>query len=55
VPVTTLGKFLGGLFSIAGVGILALPTGILSSGFFEVMHNRGLPEKCPHCGKDIHE
>lgn len=55
VPITTLGKFLGGLFSIAGVGILALPTGILSSGFFEIMHNRNRIEKCPHCGKEIHE
>lgn len=57
IPMTSLGKFLGGLFAIAGVGLLALPAGILSSGFFEMMHTkqREKIEKCPHCGKDIHE
>lgn len=57
VPITVAGKFLGGLFAIAGVGLLALPAGILSSGFFEMMHNnqKDKDQKCPHCGKDIHE
>lgn len=56
VPVTTLGKFLGGLFAIAGVGLLALPAGILSSGFYELLHREKSPiKKCPHCGKEIHE
>lgn len=56
VPITPLGKFLGGLFAIAGVGLLALPAGILSSGFYEKLH-RDLNQikKCPHCGKEIHE
>lgn len=56
VPITTLGKFLGGLFAIAGVGLLALPAGILSSGFFELLHVDKPREvlTCPHCGKDIH-
>lgn len=56
VPVTPLGKLLGGLFAIAGVGILALPAGILSSGFFEVLYTKNKKgQKCPHCGKDIHD
>jgi voltage-gated potassium channel len=57
VPVTTLGKTLGGLFAIAGVGVLALPAGILSSGFYELLHHDAKPEpkKCPHCGEDIHD
>ncbi|HTJ53312.1 MAG TPA: ion transporter [Cyclobacteriaceae bacterium] len=55
VPITTLGKFLGGLFSIAGIGIIALPTGILSSGFYEIMHNHNRKITCPHCGKDFHD
>jgi voltage-gated potassium channel len=59
VPITSLGKFLGGLFAIAGVGLLALPAGILSSGFYESLHNSVSKEeeikKCPHCGKDLHE
>lgn len=58
VPITDVGKFLGGIFAIAGVGLLALPAGILSSGFFELLHVDRDKEvngkKCPHCGKDIH-
>ena len=57
VPITDLGKFLGGLFAIAGVGLLALPAGILSSGFYEMLHTRESEtvnnNKCPHCGKDL--
>ena len=59
VPITPLGKFLGGLFAIAGVGLLALPAGILSSGFFEMLHQKNAAPKttkvCPHCGKEIHD
>ncbi len=59
VPITGWGKFLGGLFAIAGVGLLALPAGILSSGFFEMLHQKNGPQKstkiCPHCGKEIHD
>lgn len=55
VPITGLGRLLGGMFAITGVGLLALPAGILSSGFFEMMHSPK-PKKhtCPHCGKDFH-
>jgi voltage-gated potassium channel len=59
VPVTSLGKFLGGVFALAGVGLLALPAGILSSGFFEMLHekrsesNSKSVKVCPHCGKEI--
>jgi voltage-gated potassium channel len=57
VPITPLGKFLGGLFAVAGVGILALPAGILSSGFFESLHKKKPDEakKCPHCGEKIED
>lgn len=55
VPITMLGKVLGGMFAVIGFGLLALPAGILSSGFFEFMHNAKKTIKCPHCGKDIDE
>jgi voltage-gated potassium channel len=56
VPITPWGKFLGGLFAIAGVAFLALPAGILSSGFFELLHNpKAKTHVCPHCGKEFHE
>jgi len=55
VPITALGKILGGMFAVIGFGLLALPAGILSSGFFEIMHNAKKTIKCPHCGKDVNE
>ncbi len=56
VPVTPLGKLLGGLIALIGVAILALPAGILSSGFFELLHKpQGKKHTCPHCGKDFHD
>lgn len=55
VPITAWGKVLGGLFAIAGVGFLALPAGILSSGFYEMLHKPKVKEHvCPHCGKSFH-
>jgi voltage-gated potassium channel len=55
VPVTPLGQLLGGMFAITGVGLLALPAGILSSGFFELLHTpKAKKHTCPHCGKDFH-
>jgi voltage-gated potassium channel len=55
VPITPLGKVLGGLFAIVGVGLFALPAGILSSGFYEIMHQKDAKVFCPHCGKNIHD
>ncbi len=39
-PVTPLGQLLGGLIAILGVGMFALPAGILASGFAEQMKRR---------------
>lgn len=40
VPVTPLGRMLGGLTAILGVGMIALPAGVLASGFSEQMRQR---------------
>lgn len=40
VPVTPLGRILGGLTAILGVGMIALPAGVLASGFSEQMRIR---------------
>ncbi|MBR4514150.1 MAG: ion transporter [Lachnospiraceae bacterium] len=37
-PVTSLGKFLGIVISFLGVGMVAIPTGIISAGFVEQYH-----------------
>lgn len=34
-PITTLGKFLGMIISLLGIGLVAVPTGIISAGFIE--------------------
>jgi len=53
-PVTGLGKLLGGLIAITGIGMFALPAGILGSAFVEEFETRrGVFKKCPHCGKTI--
>ena len=53
-PVTTLGKLFASLISIAGIGMFALPTGILGANFVAQLQKRK-PDKriCPHCGKEI--
>ena len=56
-PVTVLGKILSGFVVILGIGLIALPTGIISSGFINEV-NRKKSKRirvCPHCGKEIDE
>lgn len=53
-PHTPLGRFLGGIISILGIGIFALPAGILASGCSEAFEQENKKEKvviCPHCEK----
>jgi voltage-gated potassium channel len=53
-PITGLGKLLGSLIAVTGIGLFALPAGILASGFAEELQNKAkMPRICPHCGKDI--
>jgi len=52
-PVTPLGKLLGGVISILGIGLIALPSGIISSGLIQEVSKSKNNKKCPHCGKDI--
>lgn len=52
-PQTELGKFMASIIAILGIGMFALPTGILGAGFVEEMGRNQKPVQCPHCGKDI--
>lgn len=56
-PKTPLGKFIGSFVVIAGVGLFALPAGILASGFNEVLQRRKEKKRkkmiCPHCHRYI--
>lgn len=40
VPVTPFGKLLGAIIGIVGLGMVALPAGILASGFSNALHRR---------------
>jgi voltage-gated potassium channel len=64
VPVTPLGKLLGSIVALLGVGLFALPAGILASGFDEILRrkhsvreqhlpdaDRDRPGHCPGCGR----
>lgn len=53
-PVTPLGKFFAGIISLLGVGLFAVPAGIISSGFYDVMQQEKTDEKqCPNCGHKL--
>ena len=40
VPITALGKLVAGLTMVAGLGLLALPVGIIATGFMDTIHRR---------------
>ena len=40
VPVTPLGKVLGAMIGVIGIGMVALPAGLLASGFSQLLHER---------------
>lgn len=53
-PQTTSGRVLGAMVAVLGIGLFALPAGILGSGFVEQIQARKRGRtKCPHCGQDL--
>jgi voltage-gated potassium channel len=54
-PITPVGKIIAGVIAFLGIGLFALPTGILAAGFAEEIQKRRRKEvkTCPHCGKEI--
>ena len=53
-PVTVLGKIFASVIAILGIGMFALPTGILGSGFVEeIQKKKKVKRVCPHCGKEV--
>jgi len=50
-PITFLGKILGAISAIFGIGLFALPAGLLASGFADAAETGN--KNCPHCGKEI--
>lgn len=53
-PITGFGKFVSGLIAVLGIGLVALPTGLISAGFIErIGKAKQESKKCPHCGERI--
>jgi voltage-gated potassium channel len=55
-PVTTLGKFFASLIMMIGYGIIAVPTGIITTEMAIAARNTAQNhEVCPRCGKEGHD
>lgn len=39
-PITPLGKFLASIVALGGIGLVAMPTGIMASAFSDAMQRR---------------
>jgi voltage-gated potassium channel len=57
-PVTVIGKVMAGIIAITGIGMFALPTGILGAGFVDEIQRRRQREAtagdtCPYCGGQL--
>jgi voltage-gated potassium channel len=55
-PVTPLGKFIASIMMFIGYGIIAVPTGIVTTEMALAVRNRKAGhETCPGCGKEGHD
>jgi len=52
-PASALGKLLSGGTLLLGVGIVALPAGLIASGFVDALKAQQERPCCPHCGKEL--
>lgn len=56
-PITGLGKLLSAIIAILGIGLVAVPTGIISAGFIEqIDEQKEVEDKkqyCPYCGHKL--
>jgi voltage-gated potassium channel len=57
-PITAFGKVLSGIIAVLGIGMVAIPTGIISAGFIgELDKEKKSKEKeflyCPYCGEKL--
>jgi voltage-gated potassium channel len=52
-PITVAGKFFTAIIIILSLGVVALPTGIVSAGLVEALKNGTTEGICPTCGRPI--
>ena len=52
-PVTAIGRLLASIISLVGIGIIAIPTGIIAAGFTSAISSQTEEDPkhfCPYCG-----
>ena len=55
-PVTPLGKFVASIIMLIGYGIIAVPTGIVTTEMaLAVKRKQQKNESCPNCGREGHD
>ncbi|MFC1679437.1 ion transporter [Elusimicrobiota bacterium] len=52
-PLTVAGKLLAAVIAVLGIGLFALPTGILGAAFVERLEKQKKTLECPKCGTEI--
>ena len=56
-PITNIGRFLSAIIALLGIGLVAVPTGIITSGFMEANEKEDSTEEqrhfCPFCGNKL--
>ncbi|MBQ8088512.1 MAG: ion transporter [Clostridia bacterium] len=57
-PVTAIGRLFASIISLVGIGIIAIPTGIIAAGFSKAIgqttQTKQEPKSyCPYCGKKL--
>ena len=57
-PITPLGQTIAAIIAVLGIGMFALPAGLLGAGFAEALEGRRQtqsdePHRCPHCGEAL--
>lgn len=57
-PITPLGRFMGAIIAVLGIGMVAVPTSILSAGFVEFLEKKdpdpaAEKKSAPDTGKSI--
>lgn len=59
IPQTPIGRLLGGMIAILGIGLFALPAAILTSGITDYFRKKGEEDRddkyCPHCGGSLND
>ena len=54
-PITVAGKAFAAIMALLGIGLVAVPTGIISAGFIELTEEKDPGEEkkyCPYCGHE---